>query len=352
MADPRFFNRAGPFTLAHLAQHAQVTDMRTADEHALMTDVAPLDKAGPQHLSFLDNRKYLSQLEITQAGAVLLAPAHVDRAPPEVSLLVSPEPYRAYARCAQLFYPARVPASGIHPRAHVDPTAIIGEDCIIEAGAVIGPAVRIGARSWIGANAVIEAGVALGCDCRIDANVVISHALIGDRVRIFPGACIGQDGFGFAISADGPVRVPQLGRVILEDDVEVGANATIDRGAGPDTVIGQGTMIDNLVQIGHNVQVGRNCILVAQSGIAGSSRLGNFVVVAAQAGVSGHVTLGDGVRISAKSGVAKNIDEAGDYVGLPVQPARAYWKEQYTLRRLAQEAGRRPTRGPKSEDSQ
>ncbi len=352
MADPRFFDRAGPFTVNQLAQAAGVVEIRTPDADALITDVAPLDKAGPGQLSFLDNRRYADQLAVTGAGAVLLAPAFADRASEGTTLLLTPEPYRAYARCAQLFYPDRSPVGGIHPTAVIDPSALVGEDCTIEAYAVIGPAARIGPRCWLGPHSVVGAGVALGSDCRLGAHASVTHALLGDRVRIYSGARVGQDGFGFAMGADGFTKVPQLGRVILEDDVEVGANSTIDRGAGPDTVIGQGTMIDNLVQVGHNVQAGRNCVLVSQSGVAGSTRLGNFVVLAAQAGVAGHITLSDGVRLGAKSGIHTNLEAPGDYVGAPAMPARQFWKEQVALRRLLAAATQGKQRHTKAEDDE
>ncbi len=187
-------------------------------------------------------------------------------------MLIAPQPYRAYAMAAQAFYPEPAPTPGIAPTAIIDASATLGEGCAVGPNAVIGPHVEIGKRCSIGANTVIGAAVVLGDDVRIGVNATLSHCIVGARVRIYTGVRIGQDGFGFAPDPDAPVKVPQLGRVIVGDDVEIGANTTIDRGAGPDTIIGPGTMIDNLVQIGHNVQIGRGCVLVSQVGISGSTQ--------------------------------------------------------------------------------
>jgi UDP-3-O-[3-hydroxymyristoyl] glucosamine N-acyltransferase len=269
MADARFFSLAGPFTAAEIARRTGARIAGGAEGERLLRDVAPLETAGAEHLSFLDNRKYVEAFRRTRAGAAFVHPDIAGEAPAGLTLLVTERPYHAYARAAQAFYPATPPDPGIAPSAVVDPSARIGEGTAIEAHAVIAARVELGRRCWIGANSVIGTGCVLGDDVRIDANVTVSHSLIGARVRLYPGVRVGQDGFGFAPDPAGHVKVPQLGRVIIEDDVEIGANTTIDRGAGPDTVIGAGTMIDNLVQIGHNVQLGRGCVLVSQVGISG-----------------------------------------------------------------------------------
>jgi UDP-3-O-[3-hydroxymyristoyl] glucosamine N-acyltransferase len=204
---------------------------------------------------------------------------------------------------------------------------------VVEAGA------EVGAYCRIGPNAVIGAGVVLGERCVIGAGASLSHCLVGARVTIYPGARIGQDGFGFAMDAEGHVRLPQLGRVVIEDDVEVGANSTIDRGAGPDTVIGRGAMIDNLVQIGHNVQVGRGAVIVAQAGVAGSTKLGDFAVLAAKAGVAGHLTIGAGAKIAANAGVMRDVDPGAEVVGAPAIPKRQFFRQQVMLARLAEGKG-------------
>ncbi len=262
MADPRFFDRAGPYSLERArrpsAGHGCTT--RPLGER-LVIDVAPLETAGADDVTFLDNRKYVDAFTRSRAGAAFVDERLIGEAPAGMALLLAGEPYKAFARAAQAFYPMppvaprRAPSAVIDPAASVPPDCDIGEHVVIEAGA------RLGARCRIGANTVIAAGVELGDDCRVGANVTLSHCLIGARVVLHPGVRIGQDGFGFAPDPEGPVKVPQLGRVIIGDDVDIGANTTIDRGAGHDTVIGAGTMIDNLVQIGHNVMIGRGCIV-------------------------------------------------------------------------------------------
>jgi len=324
MADSRFFTVAGPFTLAALAEISGATARNESDPAAKFVDVAPLDTAGPDHVSFLDNRKYLDAFVSSRAGLCVVAPALADKAPAGMALLLADDPYRAYARIAQAFYPAQPPEPWQAPTAWVDPSALIGEGCRIEPGAVIGARAEIGRRCRIGANAVIGDGVVIGDECTIGAGATVSHALLGRRVAIYPGARIGQDGFGFAMGPQGHLKVPQLGRVVIGDGVEIGANATIDRGAGPDTVIGDGCMIDNLVQIGHNVHLGRGCVLVAQVGVSGSSHLGDFVAAGGQAGLTGHLHIGSGARIAAQSGVMRDI-APGETVGGSPAVAMADW---------------------------
>jgi UDP-3-O-[3-hydroxymyristoyl] glucosamine N-acyltransferase len=301
--------------------------------------VAPLESAGPEHLSFLDNVKYVDALRQTRAGAAFVHPDRAGDAPRGLTLLVTPAPYRAYAIAAQAFYPEPPPVPGIAASAVVDPSAKIDAGSAIEANAVIGARAELGRACLIGANAVIGPGVVLGDEVRVGATASLSHCLVGARVRIYPGARIGQDGFGFAPDAARPVKVPQLGRVIIGDDVEVGANSTIDRGAGPDTVIGAGTMIDNLVQIGHNVQVGRGCVLVAQVGISGSTRLGDFVMLGGQVGLTGHLTIGAGARIAAQSGVMRDVAQGETVMGSPAVPIREHHRQVLLLKRLAAKKG-------------
>lgn len=339
MADPRFFGVAGPFTVAEIARLTGAAIGGAGEADRVLRDVAPLDAAGPEHLTFLDNRKYLAAFRATGAGAAFVQAAHAGQAPKTVTLLITEQPYRAYAVAAQAFYPEPPPVPGIAAGAVIDPTARLGEGCAIDAHAVIGARAEIGKRCHIGANSVIGAGCVLGDDVRVGANVSISHALIGSRVRLYPGVRIGQDGFGFALDPKGFVKVPQLGRVIVGDDVEVGANTTIDRGAGPDTVIGAGTMIDNLVQIGHNVQVGRGCVLVAQVGISGSTRLGDHVMVGGQVGFAGHLTIGSGARIGAQTGVMRDIAPGESVAGVPAVPVKEFFRQVATLQRLARKKG-------------
>jgi UDP-3-O-[3-hydroxymyristoyl] glucosamine N-acyltransferase len=341
-ADPRFFQRAGPFSLAAVADAAEAT---APPRRLMLHGVAPLQTAGETDVSFLDNRKYLPALQSTRAGAVIIHPDLASRVPPTAVPIVTGEPYAAWARVAALFHPAPPTVPGIHPAAvvspdaKIDPTAEIGPLAVIDAEAEIGPRCRIGAL------AVVGKGVVLGADCRIGPHASLSHALLGDRVFIYPGARIGQDGFGFAVTPEGFRSVPQLGRVVIEDDVEIGANTTIDRGSLHDTVIGGGSRIDNLVMIGHNVQLGQGCVIVAQAGISGSTIVEDNVVIAGQAGLIGHLRIGRRARIGAQAGVMADVVAGADVVGSPAQPVKSFFRELATIRRMVRERSnaRRPS---------
>ena len=335
MPDPRFFAVAGPFTLAKIAQVAEAELAAGADPERRVSDVAPLSRATPEHLSFLANSKYVEAFSTCRAGACLAPAKLADRAPAEVAVLTSENPYRSFALAAQLFHPVPAPEPGMHPAAVIHPTAALGPECRVEAGAVIDAGVRIGARCLIGANVTIGPSVEIGDDTRIGAGTSLSHCLIGARVSIFPGVRVGQEGFGFATDRDGHVKIPQLGRVLIEDDVEIGANTTIDRGSGSDTVIAQGCRIDNLVQIAHNVRVGRGSVIAAQTALAGSVRVGDYVQFAGQVGVADHLTVGDGARLAGQAGVTRDIEPGGTYGGTPAVPIRQWHRQSAHLARLA-----------------
>jgi UDP-3-O-[3-hydroxymyristoyl] glucosamine N-acyltransferase len=336
LGDPRFFRRSGPHPLSAVASAAR----GAADEVDLLLEgVAPLQTARPNEVSFLDNRRYASALDQTLAGAVIVHPDMAARVPSTAVTIVTSEPYAAWARVAALFYPMPPPSPGIHPSAivsdgaFVDRTAEVGPLSVIEAGAEIGPACRIGPCTVIGS------GVIVGRDCRIGANASLSYARLGARVYVYPGARIGQEGFGFASTKDGFLSVPQLGRVIIGDDVEVGANATIDRGSSRDTVIGAGSRLDNLVQIGHNVVLGRCCVIVAQVGISGSTVLEDFVRVGGQAGMAGHLLIGQGAEIGAQAGVMSDLPPGAKVLGSPAWPIKDFFRQIAALRKMAKRKG-------------
>lgn len=335
MADSRFYRNRGPFSLSALAKLCAAELSPGAPAEKRIRDVAPLEAAGPDELSFLDNKAYLEAFARSRAGACIVHPDFAPRAPKGMALLLAPKPYRAYARAARAFYPFEDPEPGIAPSAVVDPAAQLGAGVRVEAGAVIGAGAEIGARSWIGPNAVIGEGVVLGEGARIGANASLSHSIIGKRVLVYPGACIGQDGFGFAPDPSEHLKIPQLGRVVIGDDVEIGANATIDRGAGPDTIIGDRCMIDNLVQIAHNVQLGPGCVIAAQVGISGSTRLEQYVFIGGQAGLTGHLKIGAGARIAAQSGVMRDMAPGTTVGGSPALPIRDWHRQNVALAKLA-----------------
>lgn len=334
MADERFYQNTGPYTIQDLAALCGATLGPQVDPTQIITDVSPLHKANAGHISCLHNPKYLGQFKETKASACLVSADYVEYAPKGVAVIVSSKPYRAYGQIASLFYPSLKKGGGVSPQAAVHSTAKIGKNCYIGPFAVIGENAVIGDGCEIEANSVIGPGVEIGEDCLIASNVTISHALLGRRVTLKPGARVGQKGFGFHMDESGHLNIPQLGRVIIGDDVEVGANTTIDRGAEADTIIGCGTRIDNLVQIAHNVQLGENCVLVAQSGVAGSTQLGRFVIVAGQVGIAGHLNIGDDVKIAAQSGVMRDIAKGETVAGYPCVAVRDWHRQTVALKKL------------------
>lgn len=320
--------------LSALAEIAGGKIAGKSSDALMIEDVAALDQAGASQISFLDNIRYKDSFLQSKAGAVIVSEAAASFAPAHMALIVSANPYKSYALVAQAFYPDNYPAAEISDAAHVHPSAVIGKGCVVEAGAVIKANTKIGDGTWIESGAVIGEGVEIGAKCRIGTQASVSHAILGMAVRLYPGVRVGQDGFGFAIDPKGHVKVPQLGRVLIGDNVEIGANTCIDRGAGPDTVIGSGTWIDNLVQIGHNVKIGKGCVLIAQCGIAGSTVLEDFVVIAAKVGVSGHLRIGMGARIGAMAGVMRDVPAGEEQLGTPAMPAKDFMRQVVALKRL------------------
>ncbi len=341
MEHPGFFERAGPFPLSTIAE-ATGSDLAAGADPAMeIRDVRPLDSAATGDLSFVDNPKYLPLLASTGASACLVAPKFSRKVPKGTASLLMLEPYRGFAKAIGLFYPgslrSRTAGVGVGGASnHVDPSAVLEAGVVVESGAVVGPEVRIGQGTTIAAGAVIGYRVHIGRDCYLGPNVSITHALIGNRVTIHAGVAIGQDGFGFAMGKSGHLKVPQIGRVVVQDDVEIGANSTIDRGALRDTIVGEGTKIDNLVQIGHNVVIGRHCIIVSQTGISGSSELGDFVALGGQVGVVGHLKIGAGAQIAGSSNVRGDVPPGARWGGTPAKPVRLWFRELTVLRHLAE----------------
>ena len=340
MADPRFYQTVGPFELARLAEIADARLADGADSSRRFVGVAPLAAAGPDDVSFLDNTRYRGDFQASSAGACVVTPGEAEHAPAGMALLLADKPYRAYSRIAAAFHPRPEPTGTVEAGAHIDPTATVGAGTDVAAGASIGANARIGARCRIAANAVIGPAVEIGDDCEVGGNAVLTHCLIGARVTVHAGVVVGSRGFGFDMSDFPFLDVPQLGRVIVEEDVEIGANSTIDRGAGPDTVIGAGSKLDNLVQIGHNVRLGRGCVLVAQSGIAGSAVLEDFVAVGAKGGIAGHITVGRGAQIAGKSGVLRDVPAGARMAGSPAMPARDFFRLVGIWQRLLKAKGK------------
>jgi len=326
VADPRFFTNRGPFRLSQICSRLGVDVPSEADANRVVADIATIESAGSDHLVFCDSRARAKHLAGCTAGLVLGEASLAGLLPASMPVLYVPSAIAAFVAIAELFYPEHGQIEWDDPA--ISPQAILGESVRIAPGATVAARAEIGDRTRIGPNAVIGPGVAIGHDCDIGSNVSVTHAYLGDEVQILPGAHIGQPGFGFAAGAAGHAKVPQLGRVIVQDRVEIGSGTTIDRGALGDTVIGEGSKIDNLVQIGHNCIIGRHCVIVGQAGLSGSCELGDFVVLGGQVGLADHVRIGDRARLAARGAVAPGELPGGqDYGGAPAIPVRE-WRRQ------------------------
>jgi UDP-3-O-[3-hydroxymyristoyl] glucosamine N-acyltransferase len=341
LGDPRFFAGRGPFRLDAVAEAAGAALPAGADAARPVRRPATLDAAGPDAVTFLENPRYARHLAESRAGACLMRPADAAKAPQGMTVLACEQPYLAWARVLALFFPDQAcDGGGLAPGAEIHPAALLGPGVTVHAGAVVAARAVVGPRSVIGANAVIGEGVVIGAACTIGAGATLSHAIVGDRVVIGPGARIGQPGFGFVPGPGGFVPVPQLGRVLIGDGVDIGANTTIDRGSGQDTIIGAGTRIDNLVQVAHNCRLGRLCAIAGQAGLAGSTILEDGVMMGGQAGSPGHLRIGAGARIGAQAGLIGDVPAGADYLGSPAMPVRETWRAIVALKRLAAPPGR------------
>jgi UDP-3-O-[3-hydroxymyristoyl] glucosamine N-acyltransferase len=340
MTELQFFPRPQELTASDIVALTGATPAPEADLERRIRNIAPLDRSGPADLTFIDNTKSLGALASTRAGICLSTARFAVGVPAHVTVLVTREPYRAFVLVARALFPQALQPLRFcgepeaSPDASLHPTARLELDVTVEAGARIGPGAEVGEGTVIGPNAVVGPNVKIGRNCAIGVGASVLHALVGDRVIIHPGVRIGQDGFGFVPGKLGHLKVPQVGRVIIQDDVEIGAGSTVDRGANRDTVIGEGTKIDNLVQIGHNVAIGRHCLIAGQVGISGSCTLGDYVMLGGQVGLADHITIGDGAQLAAKAGVMHDVPPGEQWMGSPAMPVRTFMREVVTLRRL------------------
>lgn len=339
MPDPRFFDNLGPVSLSELARlgAAELADPSQADRQ--IVHVAPLDAADDQAVAFFSDAKRRDAAASTKAAACFVRPDHRDMLATGCAALLTRHPQAAWAAAA-----ARLHA----PRLHEATAPAIHPDSDLEAGVELSPGVIVGQGARIGRGArvspgvVIGPGVLIGRDCFIGANAVIGFAIIGDRVRIHAGAVIGEAGFGAAPGANGMVDLPQLGRVVIQDGVTIGANSCVDRGAFSDTTVGENTKIDNLVHVAHNVRLGRNCVLAAYSGLSGSTVVGDGVAFGGKAGVADHLTIGSGASIGASASVFKDVPAGETWTGFPARPLKRWLRETAWLSRAARG---RETRG-------
>ncbi|OQM73187.1 UDP-3-O-(3-hydroxymyristoyl)glucosamine N-acyltransferase [Manganibacter manganicus] len=338
MTEPVFFVPSRRFTASEVANLTGSVLSNPAYSETPIETIASAEDGMGNALVFVDGKRHVGLMPKLTAAAVLCPAEIADQAASGVAVLVNPRAQQAFAMVGRLLFPtASTPGpltseTGISRHAHVDATARIEGGAIIEAGAVIGPHVAIGSGTVVAPNAVVGASCQIGRDCYIGPGVTIQYALIGNRSIVHGGARVGQDGFGFVPGAKGPERMPQIGRVIIQDDVEIGSNTTVDRGAMADTVIGEGTKIDNLVQIAHNVRIGRGCVIAGHCGLSGSVTLGDFVMLGGRVGIADHITVGDRVQVAASSGLMYDIPAGERWAGLPAQPMRDFFRELSAIR--------------------
>ena len=348
MTEFSFFSRATDLSVADIVALTGAEPCQGADLARRLTGIAPVDQASASDLSFVSEAKFATALKSTRAGAVLTTERFERDAPEGVAVLRIRKPYDAFVAVARKLYSSALrPASsfgtvGVSPGAIVHPSAVLADGVTVDPFAVIGPSASIGAGTLIGAHALIGPGVRIGSDCAIGASSTVSHARVGDRVIIHSGCHIGQDGFGYLMSKEGHTKIPQIGAVVIHDDVEIGSGTRIDRGGIRDTVIGEGTKIDNLCQIGHNCVIGRHCVIVAQSGLSGSVTVEDFVVLGPRTGIIPHITIGQGAITASRSTIYENVPAGEFWGGFPAKPQKQWLREVLALKQLAGRARKKP----------
>lgn len=341
MTDPVFFPPARRINLNEIAELTGSKLVDAAQGTLEIFSVASASEARAGQICFLDGKSAASIAPTLHASAVFCTSVIAEKVPGRVATLSTPRPQQAFALLTRTLYPEATflqplfDRRGISPAAHVAPDAFIEDGAVIEAGAAIGPKATIGAGAVISSNAVIGRGCQIGRKTYIGPNASVQSAFIGDKVIVHPGVRIGCDGFGFVAGRAGLEKMPQIGRVIIQDNVEIGANSCIDRGALTDTIIGDGTKIDNLVQIGHGVKIGRSCAIAAATGIGGSTTIGDFVMIGGRAGIADHVNIGDGAQLAGGSGVMHDIPAGARWGGTPAQPVKGWLREVAHLREIS-----------------
>lgn len=340
MADPHFYSATGPYKLSEIAEMlgGELVDVER-DRDLLLSDLAPLGRAQEGMISFFGSPKYRELFERSQASACLV-PAEMDLADFKESgkaFVKVDNVERRFADLADHFYPVLFKPDGVSEGAHIHETAKLEEGVTVKPGAVVSEGAEVGAGSFIGPNCVVGPNVKLGRNCILQASVTLMFCFVGDHVMIGPGSTVGSDGYGFSNGPDGHRKIPQLGRVIIQDWVEIGANSSIDRGAGEDTVVGEGTKIDNLVHVAHNCKIGRHCLLAGCVGLSGSTVVGDFVVFGGQAATAGHLTIDSHTMLAARSGVIKDVKGGGLYGGFPLKPYKDWRKEVAAIQLLIRE---------------
>jgi UDP-3-O-[3-hydroxymyristoyl] glucosamine N-acyltransferase len=343
MSEAGSFHKAAPISAGEAAKIGHANLLAEGLSAVVLTGLASFDRAGAGDLTFAMGKVPVGGQYSCRASAVVCLPEFAAFVPEGVAALISNKPKDAFAAIGRKMYPTSLRLSNDSERANIHASAVIEPGAVICTGAIVGAGAGIGRGTVVGANAVIGPGCQIGRDCDIGPCVSVSNALIGNGVTLHAGARIGQDGFGYVPGVNGLEKMPHIGRVIIQDSVDVGANTTIDRGMLDDTIIGEGTKIDNLVQIAHNVRIGRNCVIAALCGISGSVTLGDWVMLGGSVGLADHVTIHDRAQIMARSGVMHNVPAGEKWGGTPAQPARAWFREVAVVRALA-----RDKKGPKN----